>query len=312
MRPRPRRIVHCILLAGLLCWLVPVLRAEVSVVRWNSKRDVGSLIVSLAAIGEDADPIPRTEIRWQPYRTISSTEILNSTGDVREDGSPDIFYHQTNNRPYVVWAYDNGPDHDIALSHWADTGWSDVQFLTFDAEDEIDPRLFIGPGDETYVVWSVDGPDPRVMMTSRTTNLTAWEIPVRVSPPGEVVGRPTVAVHDGVVRVAYERTPATDPTGSRELVVRRFDADRGFLVEHVVSVPRADRLDPLLHVEAGRLWMDWKHTANRFGSAELVNANWTAPTQYGWSDPSWVGAESMRKIIRRNLLVATDAVDVGP
>lgn len=312
MRPRARRIVHCILLAGLLCWLVPVLRAEVSVVRWKSKRDVGSLIVSLAAIGEDADPIPRRDIRWQPYRTISSTEILNSTGDVREDGSPDVFYHQTDNRPYVVWAYDNGPDHDIAFAQWTDTGWSAEQFLTSDTDDELDPRVFIGSDDETYVVWWVDGPDPRVMLTSRTTNLTAWEIPVRVSPPGEIAQRPTVAVHQGVLRVAYQRHAGIEPTSARELVVRRFDADRGFLEEHVVSVPRGDRLDPMLHVESGRLWMDWKHTDTRFGSAELVNANWTAPTQYGWSDPSWVGVESMRKIVRRNLLVAADAVDVGP
>jgi hypothetical protein len=58
--------------------------------------------------------------------------------------------------------------------------------------------------------------------------------------------------------------------------------------------------------------MDWKDSDTRFGSAELVNSSWTTPTLYGWSDPSWVGAESMRKLIRRNLLVSSDAVDVGP
>ena len=312
MRPRPRRIVRHALLVGLLCWVVPVLLAEVSVVRWQSKRDVGSLIASLASIGEDADPIPRTDIRWQPYRSISSTEILNSTGDVRDDGSPDVFYHPSTNRPFVVWAYDNGPDHDIAFSHWTDNGWSNVQFLTFDVQDELDPRLFIGPDGETYVVWWVDGPDPRVMLTSRTTNLAQWEIPVRVSPPGEIVSRPTVTVYQGVVWVAYERHAGTEPTTSRELVIRRLDQDRGFVEEHVVSVQRADRLDPMLHAESGRLWMDWKHSNTRFGSAELVNANWTAPTQYSWSDPSWVGVESMRKLVRRSLLVAPDVVDVGP
>ena len=312
MRPGPRRIVCHVLLAGLLCGVAPVLRAEVSVVRWKSTRYTGSLIVSLATIVEDADPIPRTDIRWQPYRSVSSTEILNATGDVRTDGSPDVVYHQSTNRPFVVWVYDNGPDHDIAFSHWTDNGWTPVEFLTFEAQDELDPRLFVGSNGETYVVWRVDGPDPRVMLTSRTTNLTEWEIPVRVSPPGEIVGRPTVTVRQGVVRVAYERQPGNEPTVSRELVVRRFDTDRGFIEEHVVSVPRADRLDPMLHVESGRLWMDWKHSDTRFGSTELVNTSWTAPALYGWSDPSWVGAESMRKFIRRNLLVAADVVDVGP
>lgn len=312
MRPRPRRIVCCLLLAGLLWGVAPVSLAEVSVVRWKSTRYTGSLIASLAAIGEDADPIPRTDIRWQPVRSISSSEILNSTGDVRTDGSPDVVYHESTYRPFVVWAYDNGPDHDIAFSHWTDNGWTNEQFLTFDAEDELDPRLFVGLDEETYVVWWVDGSDPRVMLTSRTTNLAAWEVPTRVSPPGETVRRPTVSVFQGVIRVAYERLPDAAPTGSRELVVRRFDPDRGFIEEHVVSVPRADRLDPVLHVQSGRLWMDWKNSDTRFGSAELVNSSWTAPTLYGWSDPSWVGVESMRKFIRRNLLVASDVIDVGP
>ena len=146
--------------------------------------------------------------------------------------------------------------------------------------------------------------------TARTTRETI--LSARVSPPGEVVRRPTVTVHHGVVRGAYERLPGTEPTGSRELVVRRFDTDRGYIEEHVVSVARGDRLDPMLHVEAGRLWMDWKNSDTRFGSAELVNSSWTAPTLYGWSDPSWVGVESMRKFIRRNLLVAPDFVDAGP
>jgi hypothetical protein len=312
MTPRATRIVGCLLLAGLLCGVAPVSLAEVSVVRWKATRNTGSLIASLAAIGEDADPIPRTDIRWEPVRSVSSNEILNSSGDVRTDGPPDVVYHESTYRPFVVWAYDNGPDHDIAFSQWTDSGWSTEQFLTFDAEDELDPRLFVGPDDEIHVVWWVDGPDPRVMWTSRATNLAAWEVPTRVSPSGETVRRPTVSVHQGVIRVAYERLPNVDPTGGRELVVRRLDADRGFIDEHVFSVPRADRLDAVLHVQSGRAWMDWKNSDTRFASAELVNSSWTAPTLHGWSDPSWVGVESMRKFIRRNLLVSADVVDHGP
>jgi hypothetical protein len=112
--------------------------------------------------------------------------------------------------------------------------------------------------------------------------------------------------------VAYERQSGIEPDSSRELVVRRFDADRGWIEEHSIGVPRADRLDPVLHVEAGRLWLDWKHSDTRFGSAELVNSSWGATTLHGWSDPSWVGAEGVRRSIRRSLLFAPDVADVGP
>jgi hypothetical protein len=242
---------------------------------------------------------------------VASNTALNTTGDVRNDGSPDTAYHPTTHRPYVVWAYDNGPDRDIAFSRWADDGWTAEEFLTAGTEDELDPRVFVGPGGDVHVVWWVDGPTPYVLMTSRATHLDGWSTPVRVSPSGEMARRPTVAVHQGVVRVAYERETSNEPTVSRELVVRRLDADRGFVDEHALAVPTLNRLDPVLHVESGRLWMDWKHSDSRFGSTERITAGWTAPALHTWSDPSWVGIESARRSIRRNLLAGPGLSDVG-
>lgn len=312
MRVRSYRVVRYTLLAALLCWSAPALRGEVSVVHRNASSDVASLIVSPSTINEDADPIPALDIGWQLYRSVPSNTVLNSTGDIRDDGPPDLSYRHSTRRPLVVWAYDRGAEHDIAFSEWIDSGWSTEHFLTSAVEDELDPRLFVGDADEVFVVWWVSGPDPRVMLTSRATDLTGWRPPTRVSPPGEFVSRPTVAVFQGVVRVAYVRRAAVDPTSSRELVVRRLETDDTWVEEHVIGVPRTDRLDPVLHVGFGRMWMDWKHSTTQFGSSRFVNANWTAPMLYDWSDPSWVGAEGTRRFIRRSLLSAADVVDVGP
>ena len=312
MRLRRHRIVRCALFAGLLCWFAPAWHAEVSVVVRNTDTDVGSLIVSPAAISEDADPIPQVSIRWQQYRSVPSTIVLNLTGDVREDGSPNVVYRRTTNQPLAAWAYQNGSDHDIAFSEWDGYGWSDAEFVTFDAEDELDPRLFPGSDGDLHLVWWVDGTDPRVMLTSRSMDDSAWGIPVRVSPPGEIACRPTVAVHQGAVWVAYERERSIEPVGMRDLVVRRLEPGGSFVEEHMIDVPRTERSDPVLHARAGRFWIDWKHSSTQFGSAAYLGPGWDAPTFHGWSDPSWVGVEGMRLFIRRVVFATTDVADLGP
>jgi hypothetical protein len=312
MRARPCRVVRLTLLAALLCWVAPALRAEVSVVHRDANNRVGTVILSFSTINEDADPIPQVDVRWHLYRTVSVDAALNVTGDEREDGPPEVAFRRSSSWPVVAWAYSNGRDADIAFAEWTGDGWSSVEFLTSHTDDERDPRLFVGSNDEIFIVWSVDGADPRVMMTSRSAGEAAWAIPVRVSPPGELVRRPTVTVFQGVVRVAYERQPNVGPTTSHELVVRRLEADALFAEELVINVPRTDRSDPVLHSQSGRLWLDWKHSSTQFGSAQYVNASWGAPEFYEWTDPSWVGVESVRLFIRRSLLASPDLADLGP
>jgi hypothetical protein len=312
MRARPCRIVRLTLLAALLCWVAPSLRAEVSVVHRDANTRVGTVILSLSTINEDADPIPQVDIRWQLYRSVSVDAALNVTGDDREDGPPEVAFRRSSGWPVVAWAYSNGRDNDIVFSEWTGDGWSSLDFLTSHANDERDPRLFVGPNDEIFIVWSVGGADPRIMMTVRSAGESAWEIPVRVTPPGEVVRRPTVAVFQGTVRVAYEREPNVGATSSHELVVRRLETDGLSVEELVIDVPRAERSDPVLHAQTGRLWIDWKHSSTQFGSAVFVNASWGAPVFYEWTDPSWVGVESMRLFIRRSLFASPDLADLGP
>ena len=88
--------------------------------------------------------------------------------------------------------------------------------------------------------------------------------------------------------------------------------DSSLLTSLIVNVPSTERSDPVLHVQSGQLWMDWKHSNTQFGSAEYVNASWGSPVLYDWSDPSWVGVESMRLFIRGRLVAVPHLVDLEP
>jgi hypothetical protein len=52
----------------------------------------------------------------------------------------------------------------------------------------------------------------------------------------------------------------------------------------------------------GRLWLDWKDDPGAFGCAEYVGATWNAGAAVAWTDPSWVGVEATRQVIRADLL----------
>jgi hypothetical protein len=113
--------------------------------------------------------------------------------------------------------------------------------------------------------------------------------------------RPTVAVHGGVLRVAWERA-STVPEMAQEVVVARQEPGGAFVIETTISTARSQRRDPVLHARDGRLWLDWKHGADVFGYVRYDQGGWSAIDAPTWPDPSWVGVEAKRKEIAAQIL----------
>lgn len=267
---------------GLALAVAAVCRAEVAMEGMTSS-------VIILGIIEGPDPIP--QVLWQPVREVDPALVLNEEGADRGDGRPDIAYHPVTGLPIVVWAYNNGTDHDIALAEWLGSAWSPVEFLTTSIEDERHPRVFVEPDGTVQVVWWVSG-NGRVLRVERET--TRWSSPETVVPGG--AARPSVVAWKGALGVAYER-PAAGGSG-REVVLAWRSAPGSWTSELLAATPREDGLDPVLHVEANTLWIDWKHAADALAWSRREGSVWSALGMVPWDASTWVGEDAARELAR--------------
>ena len=138
------------------------------------------------------------------------------------------------------------------------------------------------------------------MRRGRPAGGAPWGAEVAVSAPLEPARRPTVAVFQAKLWVAYERSVAA---GGRDVVAARRLPSGGFHFQTLAHTPRESPLDVILHSEPGALWLDWKHSENEFCWMRWVGAgSFGSTNSEDWSDPTWVGSETTRKRIRHAAL----------
>lgn len=267
-------------------------RAEVA-----ADESAGRVNTILLGITDGPDPVGYHA--WKPVRPFPDRTV-NADGYWRGDGGPDITYDRLTWRPFLVWAYNMGTDHDIAFAEWIDGAWSPIEFLTSGVEDELDPRIHLDANGTIHVVWwsKDDTLGERVHLTRRDPGVTVWDVPVVVSNMGR---RPSVRRYLGDLYVAYERDSVLQNFAQDVVAARRNGAGH-WLSERVASTLREDRLDPVLHADFMRLWADWKNDALEFGHAQFDGNTWGAPSTQPWTDPSWIGVEQTRSEIRRLIL----------
>jgi hypothetical protein len=64
---------------------------------------------------------------------------------------------------------------------------------------------------------------------------------------------------------------------------------------------RTKPLDPILHVRAGVMWIDWKNADDVIAVSMYQNGVWQTPTHKIWTDASWVGELTVRHMIELEL-----------
>jgi hypothetical protein len=303
-----RSILAFTAVALLLGW--GIASAEVSTT-FHGERGLSTLLMDrVAGITDGADPIP--QLRWNQYRRVNPKLLLNVSGAVRHDGRPDVGFHPEIGWPFVTWAYNNGNDHDIAFSYWEGTRWSETEFLTSELTDDVDPRIFVSPQHAVSVVWAVEGPDPRVLLSSRRIGETAWKPAIRLTSPNEIVAHPSIVAMNGTTWVAYERWRNVDGDATPTVVTKRARNDDTGLIARAFPSQRSHELDPVLHVNAGVVWMDWKFSDDAFAYVILEGPGDHEVHLMPWADSSWVGVESVRLLIQRRVMgFAVPSPDVG-
>ncbi len=282
------------------------LHAEVSANRLGD-RSVSTLMMDLVAgITDGADPIP--QLRWIPYRKVHPRWILNPSGAIRRDGRPDLSFHQTG-IPFATWAWNNGGDHDIAFAHWTGDRWSDTQFLTHDAADQVDPRIHVTQNGVAWITWAVAGDESKIMVSAKHVGDTSWSPPLRLTAPNEMVSRPTIVAQPGAAWVAYERFRGDDGDVTPRVAVRRVTPDESLATNLLFPTTLTSNVDPILHFEEGTVWMEWKFGPDRFAWVVLEGEGQGALHLHPWTDTSWVGVEAVRLEIRRRVLGRVPVVD---
>ncbi len=288
-------------------WLVLVLLIAAGAAMAEVSIDIlGPQRFQMVILGATEGPDP-FGMRWTAYRDIPSIQILNASGSVRGDGHPDTA-QIGEGAPMVVWAYNAGGDFDIAVSEWNGTEWVGPVFLTSSTRNEINPKVFLEDDGTAHVVWWT-ADDDQVYLATRSAGSDIWHDPLRVTPDGESGRWPSVAVFDELLYVAYERDHP-DPDIIRQVVVRRRGTSGAFFEFPVADVMRIKPLDVELHVEAGHLWIDWKHGISTFGYAVGEAGGFGAVQSLPWPDDSWIGVEDIRREVRRRVLI--DSEDLPP
>ncbi len=287
MRGKWNGCVRCLAVAALAATVGQLhVRAEVSA----DPSPTGVRMMILGII-EGPDPIP--QVIWEPVRqNVDSALFLNPEGAAREDGRPDYAMDPVTGWPHVVWAWNNGADHDIAYSQWTGDEWDETEFLTNGTSNEIDPRIFVDE-DNVFVVWWEDGAD-KIWLVTRPRD-GEWEMSELVSQALQTGMRPSVVSWGGTVLIAAEDD---DGQGGKVILIATRQAQGVYATETVGSVSQGGALDVVLHVQQGKLWMDWRHSDEEFAYSEFDDDAWGNTVTVPWIDDSWIKLEEVRLCIR--------------
>lgn len=252
--------------------------------------EVGILILGII---EGPDPIP--QVIWEPIRDIDPDLILNGDGGPRGDGRPDVAIDPLTGFPHVVWAYKNiGSDFDIAYSFWEQDHWSEIEFLTFNTIDQLDPRVFV-TNLAAYAVWW-EAPSGTLWFSKRP-RMGEWSAPEQVV-SSQTASRPSVIYWEGQLLFAAERGDGL----SREIFLSTRLGPSNYVSEPVAFLTSAQSLNAILHGEKQKLWVDWCQSPTVCAYSIYENGVWSPAVEVPAVGPNWIDMEATRLVIRTLVL----------
>lgn len=237
----------------------------------------------VASGGDDPSPDP-----WGRVRLDASADLmLNVDGTANGDGGPAFAIDPVTGWPTVVWAWFDGNDHEIALSHWDGTAWSAWEMLTDNGEEDLDPAVTYGTDGSCRVTWW-KGDDQQVWYQQRPPS-QGWSSEERVTVVVEEGRWPAVAAAFGHSRVAYQVANA-DATDIVVATRQEGGWQRRVVTSTTYEGPAGDGdLHVRIHESGGRLWLDWVDGVGSMAYSEYDNAtdSWSSPL---YEPYTWDGA----------------------
>lgn len=253
-----------------------------------------SVYVLILSIGEECDPVIVWELvgEWEG----GGGKPLNPGGQARGDGRPDVAIDPSTGWPFVSWSYWAGTDYDIAYAEWEGEDWSEIQFITSDIENQQDPRSHIDVNGTIRTVWWEAVQSGKIYLAVREPGHALWGAAQLIQSSGR---RPSIVPDGDDLLVAFEED---GPRLTQRITVLTLLGGGGSQEVTLATTDRVDPLDVIIHESQGVFWVDWKHSDDFFAYSVRDGGGWGDPVLVPWTDPSWVGQEEMRQIIRSEVL----------
>lgn len=250
----PRYFSLLMLLVALL--FAPLATAEVVIF---AEAGSGDILGGPISIVDDSDPVPTYWLRYSP--SIGGRKLLNEQGAVNGDGRPAIAVHPLSGIPYVSWGQSNGSGYDLVIASYENGDWTTPTTLVPNVSPDLDPQPSLtidAVSGDLHLVYSSGGSTPAVMYLSSDANASSWSTATQVSALAAISLRPSVVLHAGVLRVAYESHGSGVGSTPRQIIVASDDGAGGFTREVLSETHHADSNNPELHSGMGdTLWIEW-------------------------------------------------------
>ncbi len=239
--------------------------AALSLFQGGSRAEVGVALDAGLARGayvqiivDDPSPVGTA---WRRFSVTPSRVVLNAQGEANGDGNPDFVLNSVSGLPIVAWARNNADNYDVVVSAFSGGAWSTPQVVVGSSANELDPRIVVDAAGTVHLLYWVDtGTTQRVYYRHAPSDLSSWSAAIPVSGLGEAACRPGAAIHDGVLRVAYEVHPGGHDTVPKQIVAAAY-AGGGFNSEVVASSNNPAEVWPAVRSHASRLWVEWIDSA---------------------------------------------------
>src|SRR5262249_31108237 len=160
---------------------------------------------------------------WHRTSPVGSANVvLNPEGEANGDGEPSILAEPALGWYAAAWSRSSTSGFDVVVSRFVSGAWTTPQVGVDEAANALDPQLVVDAAGVVHLFYWHDGGSPQVL-EARSTDLQTWSAPTVVSQPGEVACRPSGAVYQGVLRVAYEVHEFGYGNSPRKVVLARYD-----------------------------------------------------------------------------------------
>jgi len=239
---------------------------------------------------------------------VDPSLVLNPSGDDNGDGPAAWAIDPATGNPVVAWAWWDGHDHEIVVSRWTGTAWSEKDRLTDDELDDVDPAVTVTAAGTVRVTWwRTENGHRAVYYLDLGTRADGPEV---VTPLPRSGSRPGLALVDGDVAVAFQH----EESAVREVRVawRSSGWDDELVSATTYSGPAGDGdIDVRIHSLAGHVWVDWVDAEGilAWSERDAVSGEWSAPSSepYSWGatgdgDSEPVARERARARIRSRVL----------
>lgn len=199
------------------------------------------------------------------------------------DGSIDVdLIFPAPDRALAVWSESTGDDRDIKFAEWVNGKWMPTVVLASSPSDEVEPAIAMASSGAVHVVWA-EAEEPRAIVgVSRLGASGQWGRARVLATGGQ---QPAIVVSGSRRVIAFER----NRPGAGWQIVAAVETPSGGFPEAVVAESSASLTRSIgLGSVAGRLWLQWQHTDDRWAVAEYAGEElWQAPKTRPWDGQPW-------------------------